>query len=410
VTPKVRTAWAPGRVNLIGEHIDYHGLPVLPMALDRGIALRFAPNEARRVRLTTDLPDCGPVDLSLDAAPSPGPDGHWGNYVQAALRVARGDYGAHVGIDGVVTSTLPAAAGLSSSSALIVATTLALLAASGHAPGARAATLPQSTEPGQRTDPRLRLAEALAAGERHVGTAGGGMDQAASLLGQVGHVLRIGFAPLRVEPIAWPDAWQVVVADSGVKAEKSGEHRSAYNERRQAGARAAERIAAALGVRLPGGDLPGIDAPLWPTLLAERSADEIIAASGDEAPVAWVRHVVTEAARVDEAVARIRAVDGPGLGRLLDASHHSLAHDYEVSHPRVDALVETARTAGAWGARITGAGFGGCMIALCAADHADTVEEALRERLLAAAPPRAPLVFRAWPGAGAELQDDEPDV
>lgn len=391
-----RTVHAPGRINLIGEHIDYHGLSVLPMAVDRGVRLRFVPNDEARIRLRSTLTGCADLDLPLEADPIPGPAGDWGNYVRAAMRVAVQCYGADRGIDGVIESDLPPAAGLSSSSALVVALTLALLEAAGRSPHELDA---------------LELAQQLASGERFVGTEGGGMDQAASLLGQRGHALRIDFGPLRVQPIAWPEDWRVVVAHSGVHAEKSGAARDAYNRRRKAGVEAARRIARALGYDAD------TEAAGWPHLLAAHSTEtlEDVALSlwgrgaergpGDGAAsprLPWIRHVAREAGRVGAAIDALKRRSSMEFGRLLNESHASLRDDYQVSHPMLDRLVVAANDAGAWGARLTGAGFGGCMIAVCCAEAVEAVTRALRQTLAAARHPE--LVFEAHPGAGARVE------
>ena len=416
-----RVVWAPGRINLIGEHIDYHDLDVLPMALDRGITIEFVAEECgerdehdergkrgkhgdsdeARVRLTSTLPGADAVDVPLRADLEPGPAGHWGNYVRAAVRVAVGEFGARRGIEGVVHSDLPPAAGLSSSSALVVAVAMALLDASGV-----------------RVD-ALELAAALARGERFVGTAGGGMDQAASLLGVEGHALQIGFAPLRVTPIAWPRGWRVVVAHSGVHAEKSGAARDAYNARRAAGTAAAQQLAERLGLPL-GDQHVEAGASLWPLLLERFGPAALLepiesitqgnapgadvgqvgaprAGLGLDIATGWLRHTVREAERVTLAAEALREARLHDFAALLTASHASLRDDFEVSHPKVDALVDCALTAGALGARITGAGFGGCMIALCADDAtAAAVSNALEAH--------APVVFTVdRPGDGASV-------
>lgn len=371
-------ARAPGRVNLIGEHIDYHDLSVLPMALDRAVEVEFTPRADARVQVVNARDAYSPLTLDLDGALRPGPAGHWGNYVLAAASVAR-DLGAHAGADLRVSSDLPAAAGLSSSSALVVALALALLAVA------------------DRDVPPLKLAEALARGERFVGTQGGGMDQAASLGARAGHALRVDFNPLRWTPVPMPRSWRVVVAHSGVTAEKSGGAQEAYNQRRADGLEALRTIASAVGRP---------DAS-YRALLQDPGVEALLAAAHRHLPprlLSRFRHVVTEARRVEDAVTCLEAGDASGFGRLLLASHASLRDDLEVSHPRLDALVQAARDAGAQGARLTGAGFGGCMIALVGADEDDAVQDALR-RILAGwgAPTDADAVFMATPCDGARV-------
>jgi galactokinase len=368
-------AFAPGRVNLIGEHIDYHGLSVLPMALERGIRIHFTPRGDRRILLENTDPAFAPLDFDLGPGLTRGPPGDWGNYAKAAAALAWDHFGCRRGIQGRLESDLPPAAGLSSSSALVVALSLALLHVS------------------DRNIPFLELAEAAAEGERFVGTAGGGMDQAASLLGRQGHALRIGFGPLTAQAIAVPADWSILVAHSGVQAEKSGTAQKAYNLRRSETTRGLAEVAERLG-------RPGAT----PRELLESHSSEAIlevAAALDEPRAAWVHHVVAEARRVDHAQAALVAGDLDAFGRELVASHRSLRDLYEVSHPRLDRLVETALGAGAAGARLTGAGFGGCMLAVCRAEEAESLLDTLAD---ASGPSRAGVgmaPFEARAGTGA---------
>lgn len=376
-----REAWAPGRVNLLGEHIDYHGLPVLPVALDLGIRIRFRPRPGGEVRLMSRHSGTDPVSFRIDPDPRPGPAGSWSNYPRAAMRAVVRAYGVGCGIEGVVESTLPAAVGLSSSSALVVATALALLDAEGRIPG---------------TDP-LHLAGVLAEGERFVGTEGGGMDQAASLLGREKHALRIGFDPLSVTAIPFPVEWHLIVADSGVRAEKSGAVREAYNARRRAGEEALQTLGASVGQKDP-------SFPRLLEALGSRELESMIRRILPDPVRRWVAHVPSEAARVNAGTAALLTRDLTRFGGLLNESHASLRDGLEVSHPAVDRLVDAAMAAGAAGARVTGAGFGGCVIAVCEGKAAAPVRSALDETLRRSLPRAvSPLVFRAGIGAGARV-------
>ncbi|MEJ2539658.1 MAG: galactokinase [Gemmatimonadota bacterium] len=371
-------SFAPGRVNLIGEHIDYHGLPVLPMALERGVRVRFTPRNDHRIALENAEAEFGPREFGMSADLSPGTPGDWGNYARAAAVTAREVFGCRFGIEGTVSSDLPPAAGLSSSSALMVALCQALL----HADGRRV--------------PPLVLAEAAAEGERFVGTAGGGMDQAASLLGKAGHALRIGFDPLTARPVPMPPSWRVVVAHTGVRAEKSGGAQEAYNLRRSETTRGLEWLGRRLGE-------PGAR-PV--ELLARHSLDRLRSAAGEieEPGASWVRHIVEEAIRVEEAVSSLEAADLARFGTLLSASHASLRDLYQVSHPRLDTLVEAALEAGAAGARLTGAGFGGCMLAVCREDRVGSVSEGLAAAQAGFSPTPELAPFEAFPGPGASVR------
>src|SRR5579872_586858 len=196
---------APGRVNLIGEHIDYHGLAVLPMALRRTIRVAFRPRRDRIIRATSEGFGTREFEWAPDLQPVA--RGDWENYLRAAARLVTPG----VGVDAEVTSDLPAAAGLSSSSALIVAFTLCLLRANG---------VELSFE---------ELMRLLPDGEQFVGTRGGGMDHAASLASKAGCASLIEFQPLAVHHIPIPPEWTFLVAHSRETAEKSGPAREEYN-------------------------------------------------------------------------------------------------------------------------------------------------------------------------------------
>jgi galactokinase len=246
----------------------------------------------------------------------------------------------------------------------------------------------------------LELMDLLGRGERYVGTAGGGMDQAIILGAQAGCASRIDFHPLRLTPTTVPADWQFIVAWSLVHAEKSGAARQAYNERTGQCDEARRLVAGRLGHR---------EDITYPALLAAASVEELLQVAGStlsEVLARRFRHVVTEGTRVPQAEAALAARDLGLFGQLLDASHRSLRDDYEVSHPELDRLVELARAAGAAGARLTGAGFGGSIVALCRIERATDVVAALRERFYAprgAADGVGRHVFMAEPSAGAEV-------
>ncbi|HET8549701.1 MAG TPA: galactokinase family protein, partial [Bryobacteraceae bacterium] len=177
--------FVPGRVNLIGEHIDYHNLPVLPMAISRGIGVAFRARPDSRVRAVSANAG-GACEFDWTPKLRPGLPGDWCNYVRAAAQAAAGKWGALRGIDAAVTSDLPPAAGLSSSSALLTGMTLAFL---------RANAVNASFE---------ELMDVLPEGEYFVGTRGGGMDHAAVLAGRPGCALLVEFAPVVVTPVEVP--------------------------------------------------------------------------------------------------------------------------------------------------------------------------------------------------------------
>ena len=414
---------APGRVNIIGEHTDYNGLPVLPMAIDRHLLLAAAARDDRRVRLANADARFAERAYQLQAGVRRFAAGDWGNYHKAAAQGLLSALGADVlrGADVLVDGDVPPGAGLSSSSALVVGSALALLAVS------------------ERSLAPPQLAELTAGAERYVGTQSGGMDQAVCLLAQAGHALRIDFDPLRVRAVRVPPGYAFVVCHSLTEAEKSAGARAAYNRRVgecRLACRVLERL---LGASLPRplaslGELPLLfpdrsltdfaailEAALPPRpLRLEEIAEHIgtplahlaaalgpaARATATYAVVQRARHVLTEAERVDHAEAALSAGDWIGLSALIDASHASCRDDYEVSTPALEELVAAARAAGAIGARLTGAGFGGCTINLVPTEDV-TLFRAMLERSFYQKRPgglrRADHCFVVAPSAGASV-------
>jgi galactokinase len=360
----------PGRVNLIGEHIDYQNLPVLPMALDRRIRIAFRPAESAGIRAVSSLAE-GRREFEWTPTLEPSASGDWVNYIKAAAQAVGGEWGAGRGIDAAITSDLPPAAGLSSSSALLTAFTLALLRANGIE-----ATFEE-------------LMGVLPEGEYFVGTRGGGMDHAAVLASRPGCALLVHFAPVSVRDVPIPSGWSFLVAHSLTVAEKSSGVREQYNSRRVAGTHAIERLGFAS----------------YAAVLDRRSADEVNELAdrleGDEKRA--FQHVAGEALRVQAAVRALEGGDADEFGRLLYASHASLRDLLGVSHPALDQLVEAARESGALGARLTGAGFGGCAIVFCKTSNLEAVRDGIVQRYYAGRQEfdREKHLMRAEPSAGA---------
>jgi galactokinase len=372
---------APGRVNLIGEHVDYNDLPVLPMALQLATHVLAAPREDATVRIANAQERYGPREFALAPTLEPSPAGDWVNYAKAAAQLLAREYGATRGADLFVASDLPPAAGLASSSALVVTFALALCATNGLAP-----------------DP-LGFAERLAAAERFVGTHSGGMDQAIALAARAGHACRIEFAPLRVEALPVPASWRFVVAHSTVEAHKAAQAREHYNARRADCEKALAQLVASPELRAAPRSYRGLlehfgaERLAW---IAERNLSGQL--------LARARHQFSEFARVSRARRCLIAADLAGFGALLDESHASLRDDFDVSCAQLDALVEAARASGAVGARLTGAGFGGCIVALAQASDTERLLDGLRERFYARLPSRErEFMLVAEPGAGAQV-------
>jgi galactokinase len=352
--PEQRWFRAPGRVNLIGDHTDYNEGFVLPVAIDLSCVVRAKPNDDGLVRLRSEALN-GEVVLAADGSTKPEEvEDTWGRYAAGVVGTLADRGRAAAGMDAVVTSTIPLGGGLSSSAALEVALGLALCDVAGF------------------ELPRLELAVACQEAEQvATGVPCGIMDQLASVAGRHNHALLIDCRSLEVQPIRLPPRLAVLIVHSGMSRTLVG---SEYAERREA----CESVAALLGL----------------TALRDATPEQV----RDE-PRA--RHVVSENARVLEAARALEEGDVAALGPLLSASHRSLRDDFEVSTPELDALVEALVEAGALGARLTGAGFGGCVVGLASRDEADRILETAAGRYWAQTghQPRA-FVFRAVDGAG----------
>ncbi len=328
---------APGRVNLIGEHTDYAGGLVLPVAIDLAITLHCEP--AARIRVRSPTP---PGLVEIDAGGGGQTDG-FGRYV-AALAAELADLGREpAGIEGEIDSDLPARAGLSSSAALLVAVGLALC---------DAAALELAP---------MALADACRrAEERAVGVPCGIMDPAVSLLGRAGHALLLDCATLSHRAVPLPADLGLIVIDSRVP-----------------------RHLAETGYAL-----------------RRRELERALAGDLDATTSRRLRHFRTENARVEQAVAALERGDARALGTILAAGHASLRDDYEVSTPELDMLVALAVEAGAWGARLTGGGFGGSIVVLAPVERCAGIGAAVAAGYLAATGRvTEPIVARAAAGA-----------
>jgi len=339
----------PGRVNLIGEHIDYHDLPVLPMGIQRRIWIAFRVRNDSLIRAISSGP-YGEREFVLSVQTEPSVSGDWVNYLKAAVQAVTSRWTLSRGIDAAITSNLPPAAGLSSSSALLVAFTLALLNANELSPSFE------------------QLMEVLPEGEQYVGTRGGGMDHAAVLACREGCALLVNFTPLEISSIPIPSDWCFVIAHSLTTAEKSGAMRSEYNSRRTAGSNALKQLGFS-------SYRSAIETHPHDKLTALATQTERGKLSDNE--MQCFLHVVTEYHRVEKAVAALRDADASTFGQLLSASHASLRDDLRVSSPALDLLVDIAHRSGALGARLTGAGFGGCVVILCKACDCDRIRAEL---------------------------------
>ncbi|MCW2754837.1 MAG: galactokinase [Marmoricola sp.] len=337
------TARAPGRVNLIGEHLDYNGGCCLPIAVDLATTT------------TVSRSADGHPQYSSDAA-APG----WTAYVSGVLAAL----GVEEPLEITVTSDLPTGAGLSSSAALECSIALAV---------------------DSLLDLRLSredlMVACLRAENDHVGVPTGGMDQATSLFAEQGHALRLDFADGSRHLVPFDpgsDQLTVLVIDTRVShALVDG----AYAARRAD----CEAAASALGI----------------THLAQATAEQIEGLPGGRLG-RRARHVAREQERVTAFEGALGARDWTAAGALMTASHISLRDDYEVSCPELDLAVETATSVGALGARMTGGGFGGSAIALVAAESLENVEAAIRSAFTANSHD-APTLYRVEASRGAQV-------
>jgi galactokinase len=401
---------APGRVNLIGEHTDYNHGFVFPVALDRDTLLIARPRHDAVVRLR-NVEDVYPaVEFPLDPSLVPARRGDWSNYVRGAAQLlARRAHSLGLGsplvgldalVDGATPFGVPRGAGVSSSSALTVVAAVALAHVNGWCP--------------ERSD----LAQFCAEAEWFVGTRGGVMDHFAAILSQRGHALFLDCRPSTgvrylTRHVPMPDGYRLMVVDSGVHHDNA---RGAFNM----------RVAACrAGVALLRESYPGvthlrdIQSVAWPVLaplLPERIAVRELPGAGDglgdlpgitpETQLdvrARCRHVWTENQRVLDAVAALEAGDVRRVGELLTAAHVSARDDYEVSCPEVEFLVRAAlEVDGVAGARLTGAGWGGCIVALTAESSVDGFEQHVRACYRRDCG-RDPVIFACSAGPGAGL-------
>jgi galactokinase len=359
--------FAPGRVNLIGEHTDYADGFVLPLAIDRGVLAAAARRDDGRLRCRSRQRPGEDLEIAAAAA-GPGTVAGWAAYPGGVVWALRQAGAAVGGLDLLVDGDVPAGAGLSSSAALECATAIAL-ADLYRAAGA--------------ADDRTELARLARRAENEVaGMPCGVMDQMVSLLGRAGHALFLDTRTLEAEqlPLDLDGAGlRLLVIDT----KAVHQHVSSGYAERRAQVKAATRT---LGV----------------AALRDATPQQVAAAASalGDTGLRRARHVVSENARVLAAVAALRAGDLERLGPLLLASHQSLRDDFEVSTPELDTAVEAAMAAGALGARMTGGGFGGSAIALVPAQRETAVGERVR-KAFAEAGFAAPDILPVRPGDGA---------
>lgn len=361
---------APGRVNLIGEHTDYNGGFVLPCAIDYRTVIAALPRADRLVRVVAADYGGAIDEYSLDAPIERRDDAMWANYVRGVVRELQRRGLPLTGMDMAISGDVPQGAGLSSSASLTVAV------------GRLFATLPGM-------DALTPIETALAAQHSEndfVGTQCGNMDQIISACGVEGHALLIDCRSLETRPVEIPAGVAIMILHSHVK---RGLVDSEYNTRRQQCEAAARHFGVAA--------LRDVD----PAMLAERGAGL------DEVTFKRARHVVTEDARVLQATEALASGDLASMGRLMAESHASMRDDFEITVPPVDRLVEivagVVKERG--GVRMTGGGFGGCIVAVVPEDLVEPVREAvLRDYRAPGGEQSTIYVCRAAAGAGVVSQ------
>lgn len=344
---------APGRVNLIGEHTDYNGGFVLPCAINRRVAMAIGYGDAQLYS----------ADFRERRTLLRKREGSWADYPSGVVSVMKERGYVIPPFRGAFAGDVPLGSGLSSSAAIEAATALAL------------------DELLHFRIAKKDLAVLCQRAENtFVGVNSGIMDQYASLLCQAGTALLIDCRSLEAEPVPL-DLERVgltlLVCDTRVSRELGA---TGYNERRQA----CERAAHTLGVRE----------------LRDAHLQDLEKLSGEERKRA--RHVITENARVLEAVQALQRQDFGAFGRLMYASHRSLRDNYEVSTPELDAFVEIAVQSSALGARLTGAGFGGCALALIRSEDTEVLALSVRHYFEACGFTQ-PVFYSFQPEAGAEV-------
>ncbi len=333
---------APGRVNLIGEHTDYNGGFVFPIAIDRTVAVAYAPRTDRRMSVYSAEYDelC---EFSLDGKPRDGAE--WSRYVIGVATAFDRVHRCRRGVDMVVESDLIVGGGLSSSAALEMAV-LRVLSAAGGVPW----------------DPVAKARLAQLAENEDVGTESGIMDQMAVGLGREGHGLLLDCRSLETRHVPIPPAVRVVVLDTGVRRRLDA---TSYNRRR---AQCDDAVV----------EFRAHDPVVWS--LRDIDPDRLMRVRAALDPMVFRRasHVVTENLRVGDFVRALETGDLARAGHLMNASHASLRDLFEVSSPELDLITGLARTRrGCLGARMTGAGFGGCGVALVLADAVEGFPEAV---------------------------------
>jgi len=361
MTESIRYA-APGRINLIGEHTDYNLGFALPIALPQRTVVTFTPDRGDVITAASERAD-SPVHIPLGTAPGGVPG--WAGYVAGVMWALRQAGHSVPGGAMSITSDVEIGSGLSSSAALECAVLGAI-----------------TTAGGVRIDPIEQARLAQRAENDYVGAPTGLLDQLSSLFGKPSTALLIDFRDLTVAPVAFdPEAAGValLLIDSRVRHRHAG---GDYAARRTSCERAAADLHAS--------SLRDV----------QDRGPSVLAAVTDPIDARRARHVLTENRRVLECVAALRASEFVEAGRIFTASHASMRDDFEITTAHIDLIADSAVCSGALGARMTGGGFGGCVIALVPSDRTEVVGDAVRAAMRDAGFEQ-PVITRTRAAAGA---------
>lgn len=340
-----KTVFAPGRVNIIGEHTDYNDGFVMPCAINYGMAVSFAKRNDSIWRVyAIDINEQDEFDLSQDFTQS---EHKWANYVRGVVKYIQEQCPEFKqGADLVMTSDVPMSSGLSSSAALEIS-----IGKTCQVLGNLPLSLVQIALIGQKAE------------NKFVGANCGNMDQLTSALGQKDHLIMIDCRSLEITPTPVPQGYSIAIINSNVKHDLvTGE----YNSRRQE----CEQAAKFFGVKA----------------LRDVTPEQFHACENElkaESELAYKRakHVVYEDQRVLDAVAALKANDMVKLGQLMGESHDSMRDDFEITIPEIDYLVELAQVAIGknGGARMTGGGFGGCIVCLVPNEKVEALRQLIAD-------------------------------
>ncbi|KAE9534632.1 galactokinase [Ursidibacter arcticus] len=341
----LQTVFAPGRVNIIGEHTDYNDGFVMPCAINYGMAVSFSPRDDSIWRVyAIDINETDAFDVKK---PIPQSEDKWKNYVRGVVKYIQERCPEFIqGADIAMTSNVPMSSGLSSSAALEIA-----IGKTCQVLGNFSLTLAEIALIGQKAE------------NKFVGANCGNMDQLTSALGQKDHLIMIDCRSLDITPTPVPQGYSIAIINSNVKHDLvTGE----YNSRRQE----CETAAQFFGVKAL--------RDVTPEQFIERAAE---LQQLNELAYKRAKHVVSENHRVLEAVEALKANDMQKLGVLMADSHDSMRDDFEITTPEIDYLVELAQVAIGkdGGARMTGGGFGGCIVCLVPNQKVDALRQLIAE-------------------------------